>query len=122
VKRCELCDLPRSQCVHGLAEREAKKRQPAKKTLASGPKGKQTSPRDPLCAQCHKRHRYSRYRLCLQCGIQAGYVLCKGCGRYFQPEQGVKKKHTKRPTCRRRVKSSVWATGSAGAPGLGKRS
>lgn len=141
---CELCELLRDQCVHGLAERRnrpagvgktrgnAKSVHPSNKQAIRGPttatvmatdSSDQEAARAPrLCARCHDKARYGRYRLCLGCGKDAGFVLCTKCGRYFDPTAaGRSGKRTCR-ACARRPRGSVWAPTSAGSPGLGKRS
>ena len=131
-KHCELCDLPLAQCAHGLAPRPAKTQRPQGKKKARGAarpvKGSGGSTGVPgrgtvrVCAECGERARYGRYRLCLPCGIRAGFRVCASCGRYFQPEAPVKaKKKAKCKTCKKGRGGSVWVSGSAGAPSLGRR-
>ena len=130
-KHCELCDLPLAQCVHGL-QRRTKKAAPASRTGSATSGGKRRGGKKkgsapvggPVlkCAECGRRARYGRYRLCLQCGISAGFRVCSRCGRYFQPDVsiGAKKKMSCK-TCKKRRGGSVWVTGSAGSPTLGCR-
>lgn len=131
-ERCGVCDLPLAQCAHALERRLAKAerrraakagRKPAgkQKRTASKPGGPEGN--DPRCATCGTRARYGRYRLCLRCGIEAGFRVCGRCGRYFQPD--AQASVMKKPTCKgckkKGRRGSVWVTASAGSPGLGRR-
>lgn len=130
--RCEMCDLPVGQCVHTV-------KKPAKPRTA-GKKGKRETrpavqrsvrtgtvikrkkaPASELCVECGKRHRYSRYNICLTCGLALNRLtLCRKCGRYFKPSDRSEKRTC--ATCvRGRRAAEVWITATAGSPGLGKR-
>ena len=130
-KRCDLCDLPLAQCAHGLEPRRAKAERRAEKPRAkrTGQKNRTDSKRrtpsgeEPRkCAECGTQARYGKYRLCLRCGIRAGFRLCSRCGRYFQPEPPLSPmKKATCTACKKRRRGSVWVTASAGSPGLGRR-
>lgn len=119
-KRCDLCDLPLAQCVHGLEKRRANAQKKASSSKAKA-KVHPKLPSKRLCVECGKRKRYGRYRWCLACGKQAGFRLCTSCGRYFLDQTlTLKGKKVRCPTCRKKRQGSVWIVASAGAPGLGK--
>ena len=103
------------------AEKSGAKRA-GQKNRTDTKRGKTAGGEPRTCAECGARSRYGRYRLCLRCGIQAGFRVCSRCGRYFQPETPVSaKKKTKCKACNKRRRGSVWVTASAGSPGLGRR-
>lgn len=132
MKRCELCELPLSQCAHG-GERKAKKQRGSgssangspsakgrRRSTASAP-AKQVKRGSRICVFCKTKRRYSRYNRCIDCAIKAGFRLCAQCGRYYEPTKSTGRKG-RCPACRRSGKSgSVWAPPTAGSPGLGKR-
>jgi hypothetical protein len=93
-KYCELCELPKAQCVHGLERRRAKaQRRKAAKAVQSkavgAARGKRARAKGKVDAQ---------RKACGQCRKSR----CKSC------------KSQRRPR-------SVWVVASAGSPGLGRR-
>lgn len=107
----------------GKLGKKAKRRQAsAQRSVRTGTVIKRMkTPVSGLCVECGKRHRYSRYNICLTCGIALKRLtLCRKCGRYFKPSDRSEKRTC--ATCvRGRGAGEVWITASAGSPGLGKR-
>lgn len=121
--RCNLCDLPRSQCVHGLRKTKpakSKKRSSARATTnARAPKAGTAG----KCSTCKKNARYERYSVCAKCLVRDGGKVCRICGRLLRPEPEHMHKKPKCKTCRHgnwRGKD-VYVVAQAGSPGLGKR-
>lgn len=121
--RCELCDLPVRECVHGMRNRKGTQNRAAKNTSKRSAKTSRKKPQREgrWCSDCGKKAAYRRYSVCLSCGKAKGFVLCTRCGQYFRPDAGTTTKRTCR-TCRRPPRaSSAWVIAQAGSPGLGKR-
>lgn len=81
-ERCDLCDLPYSQCVHGLEERQ--RREAAR---AESKKNRQRKLPRWKCKKCGKRRRAGRYSLCAPCLLIDGGRRCKKCGRLYRPKK-----------------------------------
>lgn len=82
VGRCDLCDLPLDQCVHGTAK---PKRSTLKKSSAAKPAKGQgragtSAASPPRCSRCRKRSRYGRYAICAKCLTLEGGQVCRTCG------------------------------------------
>lgn len=125
---CELCDLPRAQCQHGLARRQRRAANKQKRAAAATPanKGTANSPsgfpaRPAKCARCGQRAPQGRYWMCADCLLKTGAKRCARCKKAFKPEEGYEAKKPKCRSCRKKGRGSVWVVGSAGSPGLGKR-
>lgn len=110
-ERCDLCDLPFSQCAHGLKERQRKEaaRAEAKK------KRPQKLPRWK-CRECGTRRRVGRYSLCEPCLLNDGGRRCKNCGRLFRPKTP---KARSCGTCK--GGRDAFTVTTMGAPSLGKK-
>lgn len=127
-RQCELCDLPFSQCEHGLAKRKRRTENRRRKTVAKAKSskaqialGKSKKKAPAPCASCGRKARHKRFRHCLPCGKRLGYVrVCSRCGQAYKAEHAVGKKN-RCPGCRKSKGGSVWTVASAGSPGLGKR-
>ena len=144
--RCDLCDLPLSQCVHGVRTPEtlpktaaakratAAKRKPAKQkfvsrpidsvvsSISAGPSKVELPKATAVCTKCRKRPRYGKFALCRSCALRDGAVACRTCGTVFRPKATVTSK--KKPRCGACSSSKgkdVYVTAQAGSPGLGRR-
>lgn len=125
---CDLCDLPRAQCQHGLARRErraankAKKKASAKRaTKAASSKTAAFPARPEKCSRCGQKAPQGRYWMCTACLLKTGATKCTQCKKAFKPEEGYTSRKPKCRSCRTKGKGSVWTVASAGAPSLGKR-
>lgn len=124
---CELCDLPRTQCQHGLADRHRQAAESAVRggTTAMGQKQDASSAtRTRKCNRCGKRKRQGRFGMCTGCLLKNGAKMCSQCKKAFKADDTAAGKKPICPSCRKkrkRGKGSVWTVASAGAPTLGKR-
>lgn len=124
--RCELCDLPWNQCIHGLESRKqgagTKSKPASSRPTTSGTAKARAFPKRPdKCTRCGKKSPLGRYWMCSDCLLKSGATKCGKCNKAFKPEAGYVARRPRCRSCRKRAGGSVWIVGSAGSPGLGKR-
>lgn len=143
-KHCYVCDLPFSQCAHGLEKgqrrvaKKVRKKPAVKKTKPPQERSLSTAERDSLpyvlqgvpvvrvspkakptrkpgCVVCGLA-RFSRYNVCAKCLRKQGGKACTRCGKLFRPKPGTKGKRC--GTC---SGNRAYAITTMGAASLGTR-